>query len=231
MSLVAQLQGASDEEIVRVLQKKMLTSGNAEATEFLRSIPSERADAIRWKLVESLESIGRKKQAAGGGGGKSGSGSVSASGTSPAATPKQPTALAPPAAAAGGGGGNVSPGQQRRVVAVAAAQAGAAAAVAAAGRSKTAAGERGSGGSALSKSAGEEGEEKKERAKGAVVGGRYQLGELLGKGGFARVFKALDLQTGQQLAVKEIQKDLLSKTELPKVTTRKAVLFAERSFR
>ncbi len=37
-----------------------------------------------------------------------------------------------------------------------------------------------------------------------------------GKGGFARVFKALDLQTGQQLAVKEIQKDLLSKTELPK---------------
>jgi serine/threonine protein kinase len=50
---------------------------------------------------------------------------------------------------------------------------------------------------------------KKEKPKGIVIGNRYQLGELLGKGGFAKVFKALDLQTGQQLAVKEIQKDLL----------------------
>jgi hypothetical protein len=210
MSLVAQLQGASDEEIVRVLQKKMLTSGNAEATEFLRSIPSERADAIRWKLVESLESIGRKKQAAGGGGGggaKRSSGAAPASGG--AAQPaKQTAALAVPAnptAAA------TSPGQQRRAVAQAAAQAGRGKAPGAAGAAP----------SPLSKSAGAEeaGEEKKDKAKGAVVGSRYQLGELLGKGGFARVFKALDLQTGQQLAVKEIQKDLLSKTELPKVRT------------
>ena len=65
---------------------------------------------------------------------------------------------------------------------------------------------------------------KKEKARGAVIGGRYQLGELLGKGGFARVFKALDLETGQQLAVKEIQKDLLSKAELPKILNEGKVL-------
>lgn len=56
------------------------------------------------------------------------------------------------------------------------------------------------------------------KKRGLVIGeGRYQLGEVLGKGGFARVFKALDLQSGQTVAVKEIQKDLLSKSELPKI--------------
>ena len=65
---------------------------------------------------------------------------------------------------------------------------------------------------------------KKEKPKGIVIGGRYQLGELLGKGGFAKVYKALDMQTGQQLAVKEIQKDLLSKSELPKILNEGKVL-------
>lgn len=64
------------------------------------------------------------------------------------------------------------------------------------------------------------------KASSVVIGNRYQMGELLGKGGFARVFKALDLQTGQQLAVKEIQKDLLSKTELPKILNEGKVLAA-----
>ena len=116
-ALVAQLQGASDEEIVRVLQKKMLTSGNSEATEYLRSIPSERADASRWKLVESLESIGKKKQAAGGGGGGGGGG---AGKNSPGLAGKQSHA-APVAqqqlllvAGAAGGQQSTSPGAARR---------------------------------------------------------------------------------------------------------------------
>jgi hypothetical protein len=61
MSLVERLRGCSDDEIVRALQKQMLLGGNAEATEFLRSLPPERADGIRWKLVEALENIGKKK--------------------------------------------------------------------------------------------------------------------------------------------------------------------------
>ncbi len=60
-SLVERLRGCSDDEIVRALQKQMLLGANAEATEFLRSLPPERADAIRWKLVDALESIGKKK--------------------------------------------------------------------------------------------------------------------------------------------------------------------------
>jgi hypothetical protein len=32
----------------------MLSQGNKEATEYLRSIKPEKADTIRWKLVESL---------------------------------------------------------------------------------------------------------------------------------------------------------------------------------
>lgn len=65
---------------------------------------------------------------------------------------------------------------------------------------------------------------KEEKPKGAVIGGRFQLGELLGKGGFAKVYKALDLQTGEQLAVKEIQKDLLNKSELPKILNEGKIL-------
>ena len=207
-ALVAQLQGASDEEIVRVLQKKMLTSGNAEATEFLRSIPSERADAIRWKLVESLENIGKKKQAAGGG--KAASSPAQPPAAAAAAAAPRQAAAAALAVPAGTGGQSVSPGLERRSGGAGRAGPAVPGGLVAASKAHSA--------SPLSKSAGEEGEEKKERAtRGAAVGGRYQLGELLGKGGFARVFKALDLQTGQQLAVKEIQKDLLSKTELPKV--------------
>ncbi len=216
-ALVAQLQGASDEEIVRVLQKKMLTSGNAEATEYLRSIPSERADAIRWKLVESLESIGKKKQAAGGGGGGGGK-------NLPVVAGKQTHAPQPPqqqllAVGTGAGQQSTSPGAPRRPVSASAGSALGAVANVAAQQAKR-------NNSPLSKSAGtEEGQEdKKEKARGAVVGGRYQLGELLGRGGFARVFKALDLQTGQQLAVKEIQKDLLSKSELPKILNEGKVL-------
>lgn len=59
---------------------------------------------------------------------------------------------------------------------------------------------------------------------GKVLAERYQLGELIGKGGFARVYKALDLTTGEQVAVKEIEKDLVSKTELPKILSEGQIL-------
>ena len=156
-SLAAQLAGKSDEEIVKVLQRKMLQQGNTEATEYLRSVDPKRADTLRWKLVASLENIGRRK---------------TARASARPAPRRAPEAVSPAPRAPETG----------------------------------------------------RGEEKKERPRGRVVGDRYQLGELLGKGGFARVYKALDLQTGQQLAVKEIQKDLLSKTELPKILSEGKVL-------
>lgn len=33
---------------------------------------------------------------------------------------------------------------------------------------------------------------------------RYQLGEMIGKGGIGRVFKCLDIDSGQTVAVKQV---------------------------
>ena len=41
-----------------------------------------------------------------------------------------------------------------------------------------------------------------------LVGGRYEVGELLGRGGMAEVHRALDLRLGRPVAVKELRADL-----------------------
>src|SRR5215208_8350132 len=41
-----------------------------------------------------------------------------------------------------------------------------------------------------------------------VVGGRYELGELLGRGGMAEVRRAVDQRLGRPVAVKQLRADL-----------------------
>lgn len=44
-----------------------------------------------------------------------------------------------------------------------------------------------------------------------------QVGEAIGKGGFATVYRALDMERGDFVAIKEIEKRLLSSDQLPKI--------------
>ena len=43
-----------------------------------------------------------------------------------------------------------------------------------------------------------------------IIGGRYQLGDLLGRGGMAEVRKGADLRLGRAVAVKRLRTDLAS---------------------
>jgi hypothetical protein len=45
----------------RTAQKRMLSNGNDETTAYLKGLQPDRADALRWKLVAALESIGQRK--------------------------------------------------------------------------------------------------------------------------------------------------------------------------
>jgi serine/threonine protein kinase len=46
---------------------------------------------------------------------------------------------------------------------------------------------------------------------------RYQVGEAIGKGGFATVYRALDMERGDFVAIKQIEKRLLASEQLPKI--------------
>jgi len=50
-----------------------------------------------------------------------------------------------------------------------------------------------------------------------VIAGRYQSGDSIGKGAFGRVFRGLDVSTGQVVAIKQVDKSLLSKDQLPAI--------------
>ena len=43
------------------------------------------------------------------------------------------------------------------------------------------------------------------------------LGDVLGKGGFATVYRALDLTSGKTVAIKEIERNIISPEQLPKI--------------
>ncbi len=53
--------------------------------------------------------------------------------------------------------------------------------------------------------------------KGQLILNRYQVGEAIGKGGFATVYRALDTERGDFVAIKQIEKRLLAADQLPKI--------------
>ena len=53
--------------------------------------------------------------------------------------------------------------------------------------------------------------------KTQLIMDRYQLGEAIGKGGFATVYRALDTERGDFVAIKQIEKRLLAAEQLPKI--------------
>ncbi len=51
-------------------------------------------------------------------------------------------------------------------------------------------------------------------SKPEVIAGRYQIKSSLGEGGFARVYKAIDLELGRKVAVKVLKAEFLEQAEL-----------------
>lgn len=48
-----------------------------------------------------------------------------------------------------------------------------------------------------------------------ILGGRYQIGQIIGRGGMALVSKARDLRLGRDVAVKELRIDLAGESDVP----------------
>eukprot|EP01113_Clastostelium_recurvatum_P010861 TRINITY_DN1545_c0_g2_i1.p1 TRINITY_DN1545_c0_g2~~TRINITY_DN1545_c0_g2_i1.p1 ORF type:complete len:736 (+),score=171.38 TRINITY_DN1545_c0_g2_i1:127-2334(+) len=48
-----------------------------------------------------------------------------------------------------------------------------------------------------------------------ITFGKYQIGEMLGKGAFGKVFRALNTETGDFYAIKQIEKGIISANQLP----------------
>ena len=46
--------------------------------------------------------------------------------------------------------------------------------------------------------------------RGALLGGRYQLDQIIGRGGMAEVWRARDLRLARDVAVKRLRIDLAS---------------------
>lgn len=57
-------------------------------------------------------------------------------------------------------------------------------------------------------------EQSPERRNNIVLFGKYELGKLLGCGGFAKVYHARDVRTGQSVAIKAVRKDKVEKGNL-----------------
>jgi hypothetical protein len=66
-------------------------------------------------------------------------------------------------------------------------------------------------------SGGQEASGKEASKKGQLILNRYQVGEAIGKGGFATVYRALDTERGDFVAIKQIEKRLLASDQLPKI--------------
>ena len=52
-------------------------------------------------------------------------------------------------------------------------------------------------------------------AQARLLGGRYQVGELLGYGGMAEVHRGRDLRLGRDVAIKMLRTDLARDDDLP----------------
>lgn len=179
----------ADDAVVADLRTKMLNGHKEEVIGYLQRLPQGEADRLRWLLVKDLERITKRKAAPAAAGRRAPPKGRKAPSAKGAATP--PAAARPAAAPAG----DDDPEDQD--------------AAPAGGKGKPAAGD-------------EDPEEGGAPAGGKgkaprVIGGRYQMGEAVGRGGFATVYRALDTERGDFVAVKEIEKRLLAPDQLPKI--------------
>ena len=56
---------------------------------------------------------------------------------------------------------------------------------------------------------------------GTILGGRYRLVELLGQGGMATIYRALDTQLGREVAVKLLRPEYLRDPDFCRASARR----------
>src|SRR5690242_5796815 len=66
-----------------------------------------------------------------------------------------------------------------------------------------------------------------EASVGSVIAGRYRLEALLGVGGMAEVYKAVDITTDRRVAVKILRADIASNPEAVARTKREGEVLSE----